>query len=88
MPQLRIHGGEVEPHLPREFRLEGLHLEVDHHVAAERQVVEQEVEEELLAADGEAVLSAHIRKAEPELHQELRDVAHEPPFELPLVRIR
>jgi hypothetical protein len=46
-----VDGVDVEVHLARELRLERTDLQVDDHEAAGRMVKEEEIEDELLAAD-------------------------------------
>src|SRR5262249_60680869 len=77
MAHLVVDGGEVEGHLPRELGLEGDRLQVDHHVAAELQVVEEEIEVEVLAPDVEVNLPADEGEADAELDEKLLDMVDE-----------
>ena len=71
---LAIHGGQVEAQLPQVFGLELAGLEFDHHVAAQLEVIEKQVDEELVAAYVQQHLPADEGKARPQLQQELGDV--------------
>jgi len=77
MAHLVVDGGEVEGHLPGELGLEGHRLQVDHHVAAELQVVEEEIDVEVLAPDVEVNLPADEGEAYTELEEKLLDVVDE-----------
>ena len=66
-----IHGRKVEVKLPCVFRLELAGLQLDYHIAAEVEVIEQQVDVEVIAAYVEVVLVAEKRKAGSQLQQEL-----------------
>lgn len=68
---ITIRGRKVEVKLPCVFRLELAGLQLDHHIAAEVQVIEQQVDVEVIAAYVEVVLVAEERKAGSQLQQEL-----------------
>jgi len=50
MPQKVVDRREIEVHLAGELRLERFHLQIDHDVSTDLQVVEEEVDVELLVA--------------------------------------
>jgi len=66
--------------------LEVAGLELDDHVGAELQVVEEQVEVEVLAADLEVDLAADEGEAGAELEQEAGDVVDQRALDVPLVR--
>jgi len=69
------------------LRAELARLELDHDVAAEPEVVEEQVREELVAAHLQADLAAHEGEADAHLHQRVADVEHHGPLDLALVRL-
>jgi hypothetical protein len=66
-----IDGGEVEIELADVLWPKGRILEFDHHVAVQAGVIEQQVDEELVAFHFQAVLTSDERKADTELDQEV-----------------
>jgi len=69
-----VHGREIEVHLAREFRLKGLHLQINHHIAPQSEMIEQKVEIIILAADLQVILPANKRKANAQFKQEFLDM--------------
>jgi hypothetical protein len=62
---------EIEVHLLGEFRFEGVHLQIDHHVRTELQVVKKQISVESLAANGKPVLASHKREPDAQFEKEL-----------------
>jgi hypothetical protein len=62
-------------------------LELDHHVAAQLQVIEKQVDEELVAAHVQQHLPADEGEAGTQFQQELGDVLHQRAFDLALLRL-
>ena len=54
----RVDSIHVEGQLPRKFRLEGLHLQFDYHVASQVDMVEEEVDFSGLTGDDDFFLPA------------------------------
>lgn len=76
----------IEVELACVFGLEVTALELDHHMAAQLQVIEKQVDVELFIAHGEPVLEPHECKALPEFEQEFFQMTHQRRFQLPLVK--
>jgi hypothetical protein len=66
MSERVIHGRKVEIHFPREFRLEIFDFELENHKAAQRQMVEKQIEVEVLLANLQMVLTANKTEPFPE----------------------
>jgi hypothetical protein len=77
MPQQVVGGGEIEVQLTHERRVEWHGLEFDDHVAAQRQVVEEQIEVEVLLADLQVDLSPDKSEARAKLEQELLHVGEQ-----------
>ena len=77
MSEQIVRGREVQVELAHERRVEGYSLELDNHVSAELQVVEEQVDVEVMPADLEQYLAAHERTAGSELEQEALDLVNE-----------
>jgi hypothetical protein len=74
--------GEVEVQLPHEGGIEGNGLELDNDMAAQLEMIEEQVEVELLAADLETHLSADEREPTAQFEQEALNVIDERLFHL------
>ncbi|MPN26185.1 hypothetical protein SDC9_173609 [bioreactor metagenome] len=85
MPDLAINGGHVKAELSQVFRLELAAFQFDHDVAAQLEVIEQQVDEEFLAADVQQHLPADEGKAGAQFEQEVGDVLHQGVFDVALV---
>src|SRR3954447_1343101 len=85
MPEEVVDGGEVEAHLAGVLGLEVRHLELDDHVAAQAEVVEEKVEEEVPAVHGQRVLGADEGEAGAQLDEEAADLLDQPPVEVALL---
>lgn len=70
MSDIAVDGGDVECKLAEVFGAECFDLELDDDVAAELEVVEEEVGEEFLPANGESVLLADVGESAAEFEQE------------------
>ena len=75
---------QVEVELPRVGRGEPAHLQVNDDVAVQPDVVEEQVEEEVAAADLQVVLAADEGEPGPHLQQELAHVLQQPALQVPL----
>lgn len=84
--QLVVDHVAVEVQLAGVLRLELAALQLDHHVAAQLDVEEQQVDEVLLLADLHPVLPPHEGEALAEFEQELLQVLHQPGFQLALAK--
>lgn len=84
MRQQVVDRGHVRTELPQESRLEVNGLQFDDDVAAELQVEEQQVAEELVVADLQPNLPADERESMAELQQELADMVDQPLLQVPL----
>src|SRR3954464_3865877 len=80
-----VDGGEIEAHLAGVLGLEVRHLELDDDVAAQVEVVEEEVEEEVPAAHGQRILGADEGEAGAQLEEEATDLLDQPPVEVALL---
>ena len=60
-------------------------LELDHHIAAQFEVVEQQVDKKLIAAHVQHHLPPYERKTRAQLQQEFRHVLHQGVFDLALL---
>jgi hypothetical protein len=69
-----IHGRQIKIHLPGKFGLERLHLKINHDIAAEPEVIKQEINLVILAADFKMDLTPHKREANTKFEQEFLDV--------------
>lgn len=67
---LRINGGEIEAELARMVGLEGGGLELDHHITAQLEVIEEQIDEEVFATHFQRHLATHVGKAGAQLQQE------------------
>jgi hypothetical protein len=72
-----VHGGAVEIELADIAGLEGAGFQLDDDVAAQTQVVEQQVEIEVIATDLQMNTPADKGETCPQLQQEALDVVHE-----------
>src|SRR4029078_9646084 len=63
-------------------------FEVDHDVAAQAQVVEEEIQIEVLLADRQVVLAADEGESDTEFQEERADVADQPALQVALMRLR
>ncbi len=79
-----VHGGEVHVHLADEAGVEGDGLEFHHDVAAELQMVEEQIEIEVWSPDLQMDLSADEGEARAEFQQEALDVVDQGLLDLPL----
>lgn len=79
---LAVDGFQVEVHLAGKLRLEPARLEFDHDVAVEPHVVEEQVDEEFVSADGDPVLAADVGEPLAEFHEEAGHVGGELVFEV------
>lgn len=87
MTQHVIDCGEVEVHLPGILRFECTHLQIDHDVAPEFQVVEEQVNSEIFTAYFERNLIADEGEAHAEFDKELTKMCKEFPFEVALMSV-
>jgi len=74
---LAIDGGEVEAQLLQMLWFECAALEFDHHIAAQLQVVEQQVDEEVVTTNFQMNLATNKGKARAQFQQKLGDVLDE-----------
>lgn len=72
-----VHCRQVELHLPSVPRTELFHLEINDDKAAQLQVVEEEINEELVAHHLKAILAAHKSEADAKFQKELTDVPNQ-----------
>lgn len=72
--QLPFDGGDVEAELADLGGRERLGLELEDDVPVQVGVVEEQVQEEFVAADLESVLAAHVSEASSEVLEELSDL--------------
>jgi hypothetical protein len=84
---LGIHGTEVEIELACVLGLEGLGFEFDDDVALQPGVVEEEIEEELVASDDELELAAHEGETGSKFQKETSDVTDESVFDIAFVSL-
>ena len=84
---LAVHGSQIKPKLPQVFWLELAALEFNHHIAAQLEVVEQQVDEKLVIAHVQQHLSPHEREPRAQFQQKLGDVFHQSVFNLALTRL-
>lgn len=75
--ELRVDRRKVEVELSRVLRLERGGFELDDDVALQTRVVEKQIDEELVAADLDAMLTAYEREASAEFEKESCNVPHE-----------
>ncbi len=78
----RVDGVDMQVHLACELRLEGAELQVDDHEAASGVVEEEEVEDELLAADLERFLAPREVEALAQCQHEPLDVFQQHGFQV------
>ena len=83
---LAVHGGQVKTQLAQVLGLELAALELDHHIAAQLEVVEQQVDEKLVSAHIQQHLPPDEGKARAQLQQEFGNVFDQGVFNLPLLR--
>jgi len=88
MAEVVVHGGEVEAHLTRVLGQELPHLELHDYIAAQPQVVEEEVEEEVLTVHLQEDLGAHQGEAGAQFQQEVADLGDQSPLQIPLGDVR
>ena len=69
------------------FGFEGRGLEFHHYIAFQARVIEEQVDEKLVARHLQAELPPDERKARTEFQQEARDVADQTVFDLALMRV-
>jgi hypothetical protein len=81
----RVDGVDVQVHLAHELRLEGAELQIDDHEAAGRVVEEEEIEDELLAADLERLLTSSEVEALAQGQHEALDVLQQRRFQVALL---
>ncbi len=84
MPQQIVGGGKIEIQLTDERRIEGNGLEFDHDIAAQLQVIEQQVDDEVLIPDFEWYLPAYECESGTEFQQKSLDVIHQRLLDLSL----
>ncbi len=63
MPEQVVYSREIEIHLSRKLRLELADLQLYDYVAAQTQVVEEQIDVEILASYFQMILTAHEGKA-------------------------
>ena len=78
MPQKVVDSGEIEIHLAGVLRLERAHFEIDDHEASKLEVVEQQVDLKIFAADFNWILAAYESEANSELNKKLASCASRP----------
>jgi hypothetical protein len=90
---IEVEGGELfdtryadKIHLAGMFGLEGTDLEVKGNERLQETVVEKQVDEVLLATDGQPMLPSYEAKAVPELKDERLQRIDQPGFEFPLLK--
>ncbi|MCW3062242.1 MAG: hypothetical protein JWQ02_4063 [Capsulimonas sp.] len=84
MAEKIVHGGEVEVHLAGVLRQKLAALELDHHVAAQFDVIKEQVQVVIVLRDLQVILTAQKREPRPKLQQELPDLFDQPLLDLPL----
>ena len=77
-----VHGGEVEVRLAGIGRLEVGHFEVHDDEAAQGEVVEEQVQVEVFAADFEVILAADEAESGSHLQKELAQVVQQATFQV------
>lgn len=87
MAQQIVHRCQVKVHLTRELRHKLRHLQVYDHKAAQAQVIEQQINLIVLAADFQMILTAYEGKACSHFQQETLQMRQQPFFELTLMRV-
>jgi hypothetical protein len=78
-----VDGRQVEVHFASVFGFERRHLQIDHHETPQLEMVKEQIDPELLAADLDWVLAADEREAHAQLQQKFPDLLNESGFELP-----
>ena len=87
MLDFSVHDAEVEIQLPSVFGFEGAGLEFHHHVAAQLEVIEEQVDEEIVAANLDMYLPTDEGEPRAEFDQELGDVLDQSCFDGSLLGI-
>ncbi len=86
--QLVVHHATIEVHLSGIFGFEIAAFEIDYHVAAQLEVIEEQVDVEILLADVEVVLSSDKGEALAQLQQKFFQMGDEAGFQLALMETR
>jgi hypothetical protein len=84
---LAVHGSQIEPELAQVLGFELTALEFNHHIAAQLEVVEQQVDKKLVAAHIQQHLPPDEGKARAQLQQEVGDVLDQDVFNFALARL-
>ena len=82
-----VDGGKVEIQLSGILRLELPSFQLDHYIAAELQVVEQQIEIEIVAAHVQMILIAEERKACSKLQKQPGNLGNQSPLDVPFHHI-
>jgi hypothetical protein len=88
MTHLILHGSKIEVHLTHELGLEGYDLQINDHIAAQMQVVEEQIKVVILTRDIQMMLLSDKGKALSQFEQEILQAIGESFFELPLGNVR
>lgn len=80
-----VHRREIEVHLAGVLGLELADLQLNHDIASQRKLVQQQVDEEVLATDLQMLLASHHGEALSQLQQEPLHVRHQSALDIPLV---
>ena len=86
MAKFVIHHAAIEVHFAGVFGLEIAALEVDYHITAQFQMVEQQVDVKILLADIKMILSSNEGKALPELQQKFFQMGDKTSFQFAFVK--
>ncbi len=84
---LAIDRGEVEAQLAQMLGFEFTGFEFDHHIAAQLEVVEEQIHLEFVTAHVQEHLPAHEGKAGAKFQQECGDMIDQSNFDLTLLRL-
>ena len=88
VPELVVDGRQVKVHLSGELRFEVLDLQINQYITAQAHVIEQQVNEKVLTADFQMVLTAEECEALSEFQNEISHILDQAAFKLPLADFR
>jgi predicted glycosyl hydrolase (DUF1957 family) len=86
VPQAVVHDVEVEVHLSGVFGFEAADFQIDDNEAAKAEVVKEEVDVEIVVANIQMDLPAHVCEAGAEFYQEVLKVTEQAGFEFALMK--
>ena len=79
-----VHGREVEIELTDVLRLELAGFEFDHHIATQSEMIKEQIQIKIIAADIQMILVTEESKSRPQLQKQPRDLRHQRPLNVPL----